>query len=173
MIQMSHLGFTDPGQAAAPSSGEVSEALSFQSLVLPASLKSSCPQLCLTALVGDSEAFSVSPSSRSGLWRWGRPGWGAQSPQSIMEQIMGLGRVVASVFYSPAPQGVQELLLIFSIRPSPLKGPGCSVLLHTPTPAPSPLPKLPSFSTPQDDVTNTTCHLEAALKLPPLCSSLT
>ena len=94
---MSHLGFTDPGQAAAPSSGEVSEALSFQSLVLPASLKSSCPQLCLTALVGDSEAFSVSPSSRSGLWRWGRPGWGAQSPQSIMEQIMGLGRVVEMV----------------------------------------------------------------------------
>ena len=98
---MSHLGFTDPGQAAAPSSGEVSfffsgevsEALSFQSLVLPASLKSSCPQLCLTALVGDSEAFSVSPSSRSGLLRWGRPGWGARSPQSIMEQIWAWGEL--------------------------------------------------------------------------------
>ena len=113
---MSHLGFTDPGKAAAPSSGKVSEALSFQSLVLPASLSSSCPQLCLTALVGDLEAFSVRPSSRSGLWRWGRPGWGARSPQSIMEQIMDLGGVVAWVFYSPAPQGVQELLLIFSVR---------------------------------------------------------
>ena len=50
---------------------------------------------------------------------------------------------------------------------------GARVLCSSPHSHPSPLPKLPSFSTPQDDVTNTTCHLEAALKLPPLCSSLT
>ena len=145
---MSHLGFTDPGQAAAPSSGEVSEALSFQSLVLPASLKSSCPQFCLTALVGDSEAFSVSPSSRSGLWRWGRPGWGARSPQSWNRygpgESCGIGLLFSSTSRGP---GTPPHIFSKTLAPT-----GARALCSSPHSHSRPQPKLPSFSTPQDDV---------------------
>ena len=46
---------------------------------------------------------------------------------------MGLERVLELVFYSSGPQGVQELLLTFSVRPEPLQGKGT---LFTPAPPP-------------------------------------
>lgn len=37
---------------------------------------------------------------------WGRPGWEVSSPQSAMEQLRSLGRILASILPSPGPQGV-------------------------------------------------------------------
>ena len=113
MVQTSHLGFTDPGRQLLLAQVRFLKPY-LLSLVLPASLRSSCPQVCLTALVGDSEAFCQTLFQEWAVEVGTARLWSPESP--IMEQIMGLGRVVASVFYSPAPQGVQELLLIFSVR---------------------------------------------------------